>query len=67
LLIVPGLMPATRTPLQNAIGTSLVGITALGLPLPQATRPRGLLAGLPASSLLAALLVVYSAQKPTPF
>lgn len=30
-LIVPGLMLATRMPLQNAIGTSLVGITALGL------------------------------------
>jgi uncharacterized membrane protein YfcA len=30
-LIVPGLMLATRMPLQNAIGTSLVGITAFGL------------------------------------
>ena len=30
-LIVPGLMLATRMPLQNAIGTSLVGITAVGL------------------------------------
>lgn len=30
-LIVPGLMLATRMPLRNAIGTSLVVVTALGL------------------------------------
>jgi len=30
-LIVPGLMPATAMPIRNAVGTSLVVITALGL------------------------------------
>ena len=44
-LIVPGLMLATAMPLRNAIGTSLVAITAFGLTTAASYAAAGLLIG----------------------